>query len=183
MIALLLRSSSKVILLLSKFLHPIKHTIVKMAPSFPTAYRVVFTIIDPTLTVISIVLNLLAPEGILQTKSTTCVCPASAKTIMLPQLTVGWYIVGFIHQVYLLRAKPVDPIVWRAIQSGFAVVDMFMLAGLTKILNNENRISPVAWRIEDCTNIVISLVLLAVRSAFMLGMGMKDKIRVKLKSE
>ena len=179
----LLRSSSKVILLLSKFLHLIKHMIVKMAGDFPTAYRAVFNIIDSTLTVISIVVSLPALEGVPQTESTNCVCPASTKTTMLLQLTAGWYIAGLIHQVYLLRATHVDLTAWPAIESGFAVVEIFMLAGLGQILSHEFRVSTVAWRIEHRTNIVISLVVLAVKIAFLLGMGMKDEPKGKLKSD
>ena len=104
-------------------------------------YRIIFTIVDPIFTLVGIAGNLLAPTDILKSYTPLFVSPPAPETTFLLGTTAGWYAASLVNQVYILRARPNDLAVWRAIQGGTAIVDVAMLAGIARILAAEKRLN------------------------------------------
>lgn len=144
-----------------------------MASSIPSFYRVWFTVIDPILSLFGVFGNLLTPTVILNSYSPFYASPPTTETIFLLDTTAGFLAGLTFLQVVLLRAKPTDVTVWRALQASIVLVDIGMLAGLVRVLSAEGRADWKVWRVQEWTNMGITAAVLIIRAAFLLGVGMR----------
>ena len=144
-----------------------------MSSSIPIFYRLIFTLVDTALTIFAIVGNIVAPTTILTYYAARPTLPPSPETTFLLDETTGFFTCLRVLQLFLLRARPTDLGVWRAIQGGTAIVDVTILASLAKMLSAEKRTGMALWRSEEWINISIIAGLLLARTAFVLGIGMR----------
>ena len=86
------------------------------------------------------------------------------------------FLVGFVFfQLYLLPKRSGDLLVWRGVQAGTLLIDVCLLAAVTRSLAAQGRLELGKLRVEDWGNFAITGTVGVVRSAFLLGIGMKGK--------
>lgn len=69
--------------------------------------------------------------------------------------------------------------VWRAQEGGTLLQDIFMLGGFARALIAGGRTDCTLWRSDDWSNIVGYIVIAGIRTAFLLGIGMREQRKVK----
>lgn len=143
--------------------------------SFPTFYRISFAIFDIVLPLSGIVGNLFAPTFILNNYTSLYVSPPATETILLLDAMAGFLASLSFMQIYFLRTKPNDMTVWRGMQGGTLLVDIFMLGGFARALIAEGRTDWMNWRSDDWSNVGGYVAISAVRMAFLLGVGIRGE--------
>ena len=142
-----------------------------MSSPIPAFYHVCFTVLDPVLSLLGVFGNLFAPTSILNSYTPSYVSPPATETILLLDTTAG-FLAGLIFlQIFLLRAKPTDMTVWRALQAGTLLVDFAMLGGFARAFSVQGRTDWRGWRAEEWTNLGITGGVAVIRTAFLLGIG------------
>ena len=139
----------------------------------PTFYRVVFTIIDPFFCALGVLTHLLAKNAVVAGLSPTALIPPAPETALLLDFLLGFFALLGCLQVSLLRARPNDVAVWRALQGSTLVLDVVMAAATARKLVLEGRSTdPGVWLGGEWQNLVGNAAIGAVRAAFVLGIGM-----------
>lgn len=151
-----------------------------MSSRIPSFYRIWFTVVDPFLSIIGVYGNLFAPTSILNSYSSSYVSPLTTETIPLLDTTAGFLASLAFLQVALLRAKPTDLTVWRALQGSTGLVGIAMLGGFTRVLCVEGRTDWRDWKVEEWTSLGNTAGVALIRTAFLLddGMGGEERIYV-----
>ncbi|KZP04920.1 hypothetical protein FIBSPDRAFT_878038, partial [Athelia psychrophila] len=122
-----------------------------------------------------IVGNLFAPTFILNNYTSLYVSPPATETILLLDAMAGFLASLSFMQIYFLRTKPNDMTVWRGMQGGTLLVDIFMLGGFARALIAEGRTDWMNWRSDDWSNVGGYVAISAVRMAFLLGVGIRGE--------
>lgn len=147
-----------------------------MSSPIPAFYRIWFTTIDPILSLVGVVTHLFARTAALTSYAVAPVSPPATETAVLLDAMAGFFAGLTLLQVVLLRARPADVTVWRALQAATALVDIGMLGGFARALSATGRMNMEVWRPEEWTNVGITAWVAVLRTAFCLGTGMsKDK--------
>lgn len=140
-----------------------------MAPQIPTFYRIWFTIVDPLFTLLGIYSMVFNPKTVLNSYSPTYISPPSSETVLLLDVKAA-FLVGLLYlQLVLLRARPTDVTVWRALQASTLLVDLGMLAAFARALSVQGRMDARLLRVEEWGNYAITAGLAVVRSSFLVG--------------
>jgi hypothetical protein len=143
-----------------------------MSSPIPSFYRIWFTIVDPLLALVGVFSNLFAPAATLSSHSPSYISPPATETTLLVD-TVAGFLAGLVFlQVVLLRARPSDMTVWRALLASTLLVDIAMLGGSARALSSQGRTDRRVWRTEEWTHLPITAGVVVIRVAFLLGMGM-----------
>ncbi|KAL8278505.1 hypothetical protein RQP46_009195 [Phenoliferia psychrophenolica] len=142
----------------------------------PTFYRIFFTLIDPLMCLGGVLGCLVFPSSTLTSYTPSALgAPITPSTSVLLDSTAGWFLGMAFLQFSLLRARPYDVVVWRAVQVALVCVDLTMWLGLVRALVVEGRMADTAnWRGGDWGNVVGYPALVAVRVAFLVGIGMGE---------
>ena len=139
----------------------------------PTFYRVVFTIIDPFFCALGVATHLLTKNTVLAGLSPSALIPPLPETALLLDFLLGFFAMLGCLQVSLLRARPADVAVWRALQGSTLVLDIIMTAATARKLVLEGRSTdPSVWLGGEWQNLVGNAVIGVIRAAFVLGNGM-----------
>lgn len=139
-----------------------------MSTPIPTFYRIFFTWVDPLMCIGGALGTLFAPTSILESYTPRITSPPALETSVLLDSTIGWFAGMAFLQAYLLRARPADLVLWRALQVAMIAVDVAMLGGLAKALG-AGGFDTAGWRGGDWGNMVGYPALIAVRLAFLAG--------------
>jgi hypothetical protein len=143
----------------------------------PSFYRIWFTIVDPLLAFVGVFSNLFAPTATLNSYSPSYVSPSATETTLLLE-TVAGFLAGLVSlQVVLLRARPSDMTVWRALQASTLLVDTAMLGGPARALSSQRRTDWRVWRTEEWTHLAITAGVVVIRVAFLLGVGIGRQVK------
>lgn len=141
--------------------------------AIPAFYRILFSTVDPLLGLIGgVLLNLVSPASTLNSYTPLFTSPPAPETTILLASSSGFFAGLAFLQLYLLRARPADLVVWRALQGALIAVDAAMFAALVGALVREGRVDKMLWRAEDWVNMVMYPALLTIRLAFVSGVGM-----------
>ncbi|PIL34556.1 hypothetical protein GSI_03334 [Ganoderma sinense ZZ0214-1] len=139
----------------------------------PTFYRVVFTLIDPFFCALGVATHLFTKNDVIAGLSPTALVPPAPETALLLDFLLGFFAMLGCLQVSLLRARPNDVPVWRALQGSTLVLDVIMTAATARKLVLEGRVGdPGAWLGGEWQNLAGNAAIGAVRAAFVLGIGM-----------
>ena len=151
-----------------------------MGKAIPSFYRIWFTIVDPLLSLLGVYSNLITPATILNSYAPRFISPPGSETIFLLD-TVAAFLVGLSFlQLFLLRAKPNDMTVWRAVQASTLLVDIGMLGAFARALKSQGRMDLKIWRAEEWTNYVITVGVALIRIAFLTNVGMNKEKRKRM---
>lgn len=143
-----------------------------MTPShIPTFYRIFFTWVDPIMCLGGVLTHLLAPELVLKGFTPSILTPIATETAVLIDGMVGWFAGMAFLQASLLRSKPTDAAVWRAVQVAMTCVDAAMVGAFARSLRTTNEWNTQLWTGRDWGNIGGYSALVAVRVAFLMGVG------------
>lgn len=148
----------------------------------PLFYQISFQILDPILSLSGILLNLFSPLTIVKSYNPKPHLPPSLETILLLQITAGFLTGLVLLQLILLRLRPRDLVVWKAVQGSMLIVDLFMLGGFCLALEKQGRLGVQEWRSEEWVNIGVTGWVAVVRSGFILGLGLGGKGKVERKT-
>lgn len=97
--------------------------------------------------------------------------------VIFDQLAATYFLFAF-NQGVVLRVADGNLRVWRAMLAGMLLCDVFHVAGTAKALGPA-LLDPAAWRLYDWVNVVMLLIPLVLRSAFLAGVGVQDAERAK----
>ncbi|KAK5128311.1 hypothetical protein LTR85_002978 [Meristemomyces frigidus] len=150
-----------------------------MAATVPPFYRTFFATIDPVICFTGILLPLFAPDIYLKSFSPTAAIPPAVETRVCLDNLAAWFTACFLLQVGLLRARPNDLTVWRFLQAAILIVDVGMLAAYGRAFHAQGRTKWSLWRLEEWANILVTVGVATVRTAFLMGVGVGRSERVK----
>ncbi|KAF2487119.1 hypothetical protein BDY17DRAFT_3681 [Neohortaea acidophila] len=142
-----------------------------MATQIPTFYRICFTVLDPMLAAFGVYANIFNPSMMLGRFTASPRLPPSPETTVLLHGMAGFFAMLVVLQVVLLRLRPHDVTVWRCVQAGILVQDLFMMAGFVTEMRLTGRVDMSAWRGDDWANLAIYPLLVLLRSSFVFGFG------------
>ncbi|PWN93205.1 hypothetical protein FA10DRAFT_16032 [Acaromyces ingoldii] len=145
--------------------------------AIPTFYRVVFFLFDVAMPLFGVVANTTMPEFIVSAYTPKIAKPIATETIVLLDGMAGFFACLIFLNLYFLSTKANDVTVWRGLQGGTLLTDVFMLFAFGRALSTEGRTTLESWRGEDYGNVVGYTVILLVRLAFVLGLGLKEEQR------
>ena len=146
-----------------------QHT-VTMASPIHAFYRVFFTTIDPIIALMGVLTPLLAPEAYLQSFSPSPALPPTIETTLSLDILASCFGGTMILQLWLLRARPRDLVVWRAVEAFILVTDIGILGGYARALSVQGRVLPMYWRQEEWSQIGIVSMVGLIRMCFLLGL-------------
>ncbi|KAM5545814.1 hypothetical protein V8D89_000852 [Ganoderma adspersum] len=138
----------------------------------PTFYRVVFRIIDPFFCILGVTTHLFTKNDVVAGLSPSALVPPAPETALLLDFLLGFFAMLGCLQVGLLRARPHDVAVWKALQGSTLVLDVIMTAATARKLVLEGRTDPSVWLGGEWQNLAGNAAIGAVRAAFVLGIGM-----------
>ena len=150
-----------------------------MSDEIPTFYRVWFTIMDPGLSLVGVLANLLTPTAILNSYTPTSAVPPATETILLLDTVAGFLACLAFLQLVLLRARPNDLFLWCSLQFGIMLVDVAILGGIARALDKEERTDWKGWRAEEWTNVGITTGVLTIRLIFLASVGIGSRGKIK----
>lgn len=145
-----------------------------MSSPISSIYRIWFLRIDPVLTCIGIYTNIFTPEFILAGLDPSYRSPPGSETVLLLDTCTGWFFAVLILQLFLLRARQDDVLVWKSFAAAIGVVDTVICAAILRALNAQGRLAWEAWRAEEIGNFGITAACALVRWALVLGLGVKE---------
>ena len=137
----------------------------------PLVYRVLFVVFDILLPAMGIFLNAFSPITPLTNYTANPVTPPNLETLVLLDGTSGFLAALAFLNVFFLLYRPNDILVWRALIGAVLLQDIFMLGGFAR----ELKLRGGDWRGEDYGNIGGYILIAAVRSLFLLDVGMDRK--------
>ncbi|KAK1819957.1 hypothetical protein LTR12_005679 [Friedmanniomyces endolithicus] len=159
-------------------LHQIGNSIKEMASqSIPLFYRIFFTTVDPLIALTGFISALFFPKFLLSTYSPTATIPPTVETTQLLNILAGFYLSVVPLQVFLLRARPQDLTVWRALQFSVLVTDVAVLGAMAKALSAQGRLEPSHWRLEEAGSVALTAGVGLIRIAFLITLGMGRQAR------
>lgn len=105
------------------------------------------------------------------------ILPPATETRLLLDALIGFFLFLAFLQAVLLRARPHDLGVWKILQAGILIVDLFMVLAFARALSNTGRMDASSWRPEEWRNIGVNVSVAIVRMAFVLGIGMNENMK------
>ena len=98
--------------------------------------------------------------------------PPGPETALLLDYLVGFFAMLGVLQLSLLRARPADVYVWKALQFATLVLDVVQVAATARALLAQGRTDPGAWLGGEWQNLAGNAGIGLIRAAFVLGVGM-----------
>lgn len=141
----------------------------------PLFYRIFFTWVDPAITIPSIWAHFAAPDLILDTYIPRSLSVRDPDHDMLFFHLAGSFMTIAVVSAVLLRYTS-DLGVWRIVQAGIVLYDFEIFGSAWYFLGRQGRLDPAVWRPEDWGNLAFMVVIIAVRLAFLSGVGMRSTV-------
>ncbi|KAK1061150.1 hypothetical protein LTR12_004828 [Friedmanniomyces endolithicus] len=159
-------------------LHQNGNSIKQMASQrIPPFYRIFFTTVDPLIALTGFISALFFPNFLLSTYSPTATIPPAIETTQLLNILAGFYLSVVPLQIFLLRARPQDLTVWRALQFSVLIADVAVLGATATALSAQGRLQPSHWRLDEAGSVVVTAGVGLIRIAFLIGLGMGRRVR------
>ena len=148
----------------------------------PLFYRIFFLYIDPLLCLAGIYIAFFDPHSYIQNGTPHAISSLIAATEELHPLTsnlimaLGSYsLFVFAMQILLLQQfkdapNGINVQIWRIVMFGILLTDLGLLYGVY-VADPEGFVNVAGWESGDWTNIGILGTVIAIRSAFLLGIG------------
>jgi hypothetical protein len=142
-------------------------------------YRIWFTIVDPTILFITVLICIFFPAKILETIIPPSIEPYNplSHRPLLHQTAALYAFMGIMYAV-LLRASP-DPKVWRIVQAATLGVDLALLAIMYTLLVQQDRLDIMVWKSGDWFNFGFTVWVAVIRVAYLLEVGEEDRNRAR----
>lgn len=143
----------------------------------PWGYRLWFANLEPILGLAGFYFNHITPNYLLQSlnPSYNTLLPITPETRLLLDTTTGLYAQNTFLQLVLTRARPNDLGLWKIWQGSLLVVDGVIMCGILRNLHMLGLLTvPGQWSGEQWGNLGIMIALLSLRSAFVLGYGLRE---------
>lgn len=137
----------------------------------PIGYRAFFTVFDIVLPIFGTYAHIFKPAIVLGGAVTRFALPPATETVVLLDTLAGCFASLAVTQTYFLITRPHDVPVWKGLNVGTFVLDLFQLASFYRALAAEGRLDTSLWRGEDYGNVVGYTVIALVRAAFIAGIG------------
>ena len=137
----------------------------------PIGYRAFFFVFDIVLPVFGTYAHVFNPAFVLGGAVSRFALPPATETVVLLDTLAGCFASLAITQSYFLYTRPNDLTIWRGLNVGTFVLDLFQLASFYRALVAEGRLDTSLWRGEDYGNIVGYTIIALVRAAFIAGVG------------
>lgn len=141
----------------------------------PLFYRIFFTWVDPAISMPSIWAHFAAPDFILDTYIPKSMSVRNPDHDMLFFHLAGSFMTIAVMSAVLLRYTS-DLGVWKIVQFGIILYDFEICYSTWHFLGKQGRLDPAVWRSEDWGNLGFMAVIIAVRLAFLSGVGLKSTI-------
>ncbi|KAK5115350.1 hypothetical protein LTR62_001550 [Meristemomyces frigidus] len=148
-------------------------------PTIPASYRIFFTTIDPLLALTGFISALFVPTAIVGTHLPVSGQEPPAETTFLLQTLAGFYLALLVLEVYLLRVRPHDLTIWRALEFSLLLTDFFLVGATAKWLGAEGGLNPLFWGLGEVGAIALTAGLGVIRVLFIIGVGMRSGTGVK----
>lgn len=103
-----------------------------MAPSIARFYCIFFTMIDPFIALLGVLMPLLDSDTYLQSFAPSPTRPPSTETKLCLDTMASCFAGTMILQLWLLRARRNDLLVWRAAEAFIVVTDIGILGGFER---------------------------------------------------
>ena len=153
-----------------------------MASSSHRFYSIFFPTIDPLFAALGVFGSLFAQPTLLH-EFNPLFNPASIvpiETAVCLERFAGALSGFIVLQIFLLRAKWNDLVVWRYLQGSLLTLNVFMLGAMAKALRAQGRLSLGKLLGSDWLGLGITSGLMGARVAFLMGFGVrggKESIR------
>ena len=137
-------------------------------------YRIFFTTVDPLIAALGTYIAFATPQVLLESQ----VAGVTLDPVYAPFFQqLGGYLldVAFLSTV-LLRATS-ERKVWKILQASILLVDVTLLISIYGSLSFQDRLSPTGWRWEDWVSVAITGGVAALRSSFLLELGLGTTVR------
>ena len=138
----------------------------------PRAYTVLLLWLEPLMAFNGALLCLFAPGIFLSTFSPYLKYHADNQ-IIYNQLGATYTLFAFNQAVVLRVAK--DLRVWKAIVLGILVCDVVHLWAGFDVMRRDGTMWPGVWRPEDWVAVASLVVPMSLRTAFLMGLGVKEE--------
>jgi hypothetical protein len=135
------------------------------------AYVIFFTYIDPAISFLTVIVTLISPDLMVEAGIDLAVAPRNPDhDFLLYQCAMLYGLTGSLS-AFLLRYTR-DLGVWNILESAILCVDISIVVSLVVTLDHQGRLWDLAlWRPMDWNNMVLVLVVIVLRSAFLAGVG------------
>lgn len=143
--------------------------------TIPTFYRLFFTTIDPLIALSGALTPVLTPRSYLSSFAPSPTSPPTPETKLCLDIIASCMAGTMILQLWLLRRRPNDLVVWRGVQAFILVTDAGILGGYGRVLGEQGRLLPWRWRVEERSFILIVSIVALIRSCFLLDVGMQSR--------
>ncbi len=146
-----------------------------MAPTtiaIPSFYRILFTIIDPVLCTGGIITCALLPRTYLTSYISNPIISPETKISL--DVNAGFFAATLVLQLFLLRSRPNDVGIWKTVQAATVLTDFAALGAFVRVAGVQGRSAPGNWTLMEWSNNVVLGVLAIIRTAFVLGIGVRE---------
>ena len=130
-----------------------------------------FTIVDPVICLGTAYGYVFDPDFILRQFTPSPVQPLAPETRILTDTMAGVFILLAVLYGYLLRVKPTDLTVWRAVQAGTLTIDGAILGALARSTAESGRLNFYALTREEIGSAAFTGFVAILRLAFLLKVG------------
>jgi hypothetical protein len=139
--------------------------------TIPSFYRIFFATLDPLLAGTGILTAWLFPRTFLLSyfPDPRIIAPETRFTL---DAIAGFFASTLLLQVYLLRIRPTDIGVWKAVQASIVIQDFAFLLAFQRVKAKGGDSSPTKWTLEEWGNLVILVGVATIRLAFLAGVGL-----------
>lgn len=137
----------------------------------PLAYRLLLLYLEPLMALNGSLLCLFAPRLFLHTFSPYLSYHADNQ-IVYNQLAATYILFAFNQAVVLRIAK--DLRVWKAIVVGILLCDTVHLWAGFDVMHKDGTMNPTNWRPEDWVAVLLLVVPMSLRTAFLAGLGVDE---------
>ncbi|KAK3060956.1 hypothetical protein LTS18_007334 [Coniosporium uncinatum] len=137
----------------------------------PLPYRIIFIVLDILLPAFGIYSNILSPSSALAMFTPFPTLPPAPETQVLLDSSAGFFAMLLTLNVAFLAYRPNDILVWKTLQAGTLMTDVFMLLGFAKEMQATGRFNTGMWTGQDWGNVSGYAAIAAVRVAFLMEVG------------
>lgn len=139
--------------------------------SIPQFYIFFFSTLDPLLASTGITSVLFSPATFLFSYfQDPKIAPETRFTL---DALAGFFASTVYLQVHLLRLRPTDIAVWKALQASILIQNAFMLGAFLRVKGREGKLNPAVWTGAEWGKQLAVVAAAGVRTAFLMGSGLE----------
>lgn len=144
--------------------------------SIPAFYRVVFKYVDPMFCCLGIYMHFFDKTNVIKGLAPNAIVPPGIETSLMADYMLGFFAMLGCMQVSVAFGRPNDLFIWQALQASTAVLDVVQIWSTLYHLNLQGRMMNLTnWLPGENQNVLGNAGILAIRTAFCLGIGLSSK--------